>query len=233
MSDAFLNCEEARVSIGADPHSLSSQLAAHLRGCTACSRYREEMLELERDLHRALALPLPQSAPASHSVRRSMRRFMPPHPWALAATLIVMVGLALVLLALRPSDTLAADVVAHVAGEPGSWSSTERLPTDAVELILRRARVTLASDADPVVYAQSCWFRGEWVPHLVVRTAHGPYTVLVLPNEHTRARRYFNEGGYSGVLLPTSGGTLAVLGRGTASADAAVDEVRRSFKFER
>jgi len=131
----------------------------------------------------------------------------------------------------RPTDTLAHEVVEHVAHEPESWSSGESVAASLLAQVLERAGVTRTRAAAPVTYAQTCRFRGAWVPHLVLHTPQGPYTVIVLRGTHLPERRYFNEGGYSGVLLPASGGTFAVLGRGAVSADAAADEVSRSLRF--
>jgi len=136
-----------------------------------------------------------------------------------------------VLFTVRPTDTLAQDVITHVANEPQSWSSSAPVPPGELDRVLSRAGVVRAADAAPVSYAQTCWFRNRWVPHLVVRTAHGPYTVLVLRGTQLRKPRHFNDGTYSGLLVPVSGGTFAILGRGAASPDAAADEVSHSLSF--
>jgi hypothetical protein len=230
-----VNCEEARLLIGSDPRAIPEALAEHLRSCEACARFRGEMLALEDDLHRALSLPMPVRAERARPTARPAA----PRPartwhsarWALAATVLLGAGIALVLLILRPTDTLAAELVAHVEAEPESWSAAQPLRAPAVEPILSQAGVALAPGAGPVVYARTCHFRGRSVPHLVLRTALGSYTVLVLRGERVTQRRDFSEEGYSGVLLPASGGTLAVLGRAGLDTSAAADEVARSIRF--
>jgi len=210
-----VNCESARLLIGSDPRALPEELAEHVRDCEACTQYRREMLPLEQDLHRALSL-----ARTASYVR-----------WALAASVLITAGIAVVLLALRPTDTLAADLVAHVEAEPQSWSAQQPVAPPALEPILGRAGVRLAPGAGPVVYARTCSFRGRWVPHLVLHSALGSYTVLVLRGERLAQRREFSEEGYSGVLLPVAGGTLAVLGRRGLETNAAADEAGRSIQF--
>jgi hypothetical protein len=232
-----MNCDDARRLIGADPRTVPEELAGHLASCTACTRYREEMLVLERDLRRALTLPAPvrstsSSRPAMASrAARSSRRFATRGPWALAASVLLTAVAALLLFAVRPTDTLARDVVQHVSDEPDSWSPRSQVSGSALAGVLERAGIARTRDASPVTYAQTCRFHGGWVPHLVVLTAQGPYTVIVLRGTHTPARRYFNEGGYSGLLLPADGGTFVVLERGSANADAAAADVSRSLKF--
>jgi len=64
------------------------------------------------------------------------------------------------------------------------------------------------------------------VPHLVVQTAAGPVTVMVLVHEPVRAATQFDENGYRGVIVPVAGhGSLAVLARGEATDPKMVEEV--------
>jgi hypothetical protein len=120
---------------------------------------------------------------------------------------------------LRPTDTLARAVVAHVEAEPESWLAREHVSTGDIDAALRRAGVQLDITSDKVTYAQSCWFRGHYVPHLVVQTATGPTTILLLRHEPVAARRTFHEGGMSGVLVPSGEGSVAVLARGSAGVE--------------
>lgn len=52
-----MNCEHARLQIGADPSASDAGLEAHLAGCADCRGYQREMRHLEGDLHRALDWP--------------------------------------------------------------------------------------------------------------------------------------------------------------------------------
>jgi hypothetical protein len=227
-----VNCESARLLIGSDPRALPAELAEHVRGCAACAQFRSEMLALEQDLQRALSLAPPERARRTpRTARTRAARTAVVVRWALAASVLIAAGIAVVLLALRPTDTLAADLVAHVEAEPQSWSAEQPLTPPTLEPILGRAGVRLAANAGPVMYARTCYFRGRWVPHLVLHSALGSYTVLVLRNEHLAQRRAFSEEGYSGVLLPVAGGTLAVLGRGGLDTQAAADEAGRAIRF--
>jgi len=198
-----MTCEEARRQIGGDPGCASPALREHLNGCAACTRFAEETQRLEQQLRRALC-----EAEASRRARAAFS--MTTRRWALAASLVIAAGVAALIFGLRPSASLAAEVVEHVKGEPASWSSAQPAPAATVATILHNAGVSL-SDPTRVVYARSCMFRGHEVPHLVVRTPHGPYTVMILRHEHIGHTQRFNEGGFSGMLIPAAGGTLAVL----------------------
>ena len=132
---------------------------------------------------------------------------------------------------LRPSDTLAREVVAHVQEEPDSWLARQHVDAQSIDNTLRNAGVKLDITSDRISYAQSCWFRDHYVPHLVVQTAQGPVTVLILRNQHVSARRSFHEAGMSGVIVPAPQGSIAVLTRGGASIDAVAAEMQRDVSW--
>jgi len=214
MSAAAPECRQARLHIGADPHHLPADIAAHVEGCAACRRFRDETLSLDGRLHAALDLPL------THFRRAAVvhtRRF------ALAASVV----LALTMLGfwlLRPATALAGEVVAHVEEEADSWNSHENLPAEQVAGIMRTAGAQFDSPY-PVVYGYPCPFKGHRVAHLVVRTPTGMMTVMLIPHEHVRRRTEFARDGMSGLLLPAGEGSVALLTRDGAIADSMADEI--------
>jgi hypothetical protein len=150
---------------------------------------------------------LKRKAPAPVAKHRRPRLF------AFAASVAAALIIGGTLWLSRPPTSLAAEVVAHVEGEPDSWQKIEPVPAEQLEAVLRKSGVKLGTGMEPVVYASSCWFRGHFVPHVVVTTKHGPVTVMILLHEHVTAAQQFNEDGYSGLLVPASTGGVAVLSR--------------------
>jgi hypothetical protein len=221
---------EARLLIGAAPGEVSALLAEHLARCPQCTLFQQEMRRMDRDLARLLAAPLPPLAdtrvlaPAMPRAKAVGPAF--PGLLALAASLVLCVGLGVLLWTLRPQPSLAAGVLDHVALESTSWSNVAPMTAAATDAVLAGAEVSLDPADTVVTYARICLFNGHWVPHLVVRTASGPVTVMVLRQEHIAARQSFRQSGYSGILVPTpSGGTLAVIVRG----DPDLDDVARAL----
>jgi hypothetical protein len=194
--------------IGADPRGAAPGLSEHLAACPACARFRDEMLGLEENIQRALQRP-PDLGRGVRPARAS-----PWRPLALAASVLLACAAVLGVWLLRPSDTLARDLVAHVQAEPESWLSDQQVSAEGIGHALQGAGVALELTSDKVTYAQSCWFRGHYVPHLVVQTAQGPATVLILRHEQVPAARSFSEAGMNGVIVPAQNGSIAVLARG-------------------
>ena len=208
-----MTCDEARLLIGADPGAATTALEEHLATCAACARFRDEMRSLDADIRRALERPPDIARP------RSDRQPLRWRQWALAASVVLATLAVLGVWLLRPSDTLAREVVAHVQGEPDSWLATQHVSAQGITQALHGAGVALEITSDKIMYAQSCWFRGHYVPHLVIQTARGPATVLILRHEQPRPRRAFHEAGMSGVIVPAEQGSIAVLTRGAGDLD--------------
>lgn len=208
-------CDDARLQIGAEPGSSSAALEEHLHACAACRQFRDEMRALDANIRRAIEQP-PELEPA-RPVRAPPSVWRQPRAlrhWALAASLTLATFAVLALWLLRPSDSLARDVVAHVQAEPESWLQQQPVSTQEIVAALRKEGVQLDVTSDRFTYAHLCLFRGRYVPHLVMQTANGPTTILLLRHERVGAGRTFHEEGMSGVLVPLGQGSIAVLARG-------------------
>lgn len=234
-----MNHNEARLLIGAEPESPpSADLATHLASCAQCAQFQREMTALDANIRRALELaPVTVGSAPTASVTpiASARATRPVKPtnvwsgWALAASVAVLS--VFVIWALRPSDTLAHDLVAHVEYESDSWLKKQPVSPNTVNDTLAKAGVALDMSSDKVMYARSCLFRGHLVPHLVVSTSKGPVTVLVLPQEKVAHRTQFHEDGMTGVITPAPHGSIAVLALGNENIDAVAQEVQESVRW--
>ena len=85
--------------------------------------------------------------------------------------------------------------------------------------------------SERIVYAQSCWFRGHYVPHLVLQTAQGPATVLLLRHEPVTRREAFREAGMTGIIVPARQGSIALLTRSGANLNALAGEMQQDMRW--
>jgi hypothetical protein len=198
-----------RRALLSDPRSEDAGMRQHRDTCAQCAAYTMRLLQFETRLERALQLQI--DAPA----RLSPRRF------ALAASVLLALLIAGALWLAVPRNSLAAAVVGHMAGEPNAWNTRTAVPDPELDSVLNNANMRLRASAGVVSYANGCEFRGHVVPHLVVQTAQGPVTVMVLVHEQVGKQVQFDEHGYRGVIVPVPGhGSLALLMR---APDASVD----------
>ena len=63
------------------------------------------------------------------------------------------------------------------------------------------------------------------MPHLVIQTALGPVTVLVMRDEKVRRPFEFREQGYAGTIEPAGAGSIAVIGRSPVQARRVATQV--------
>ncbi len=66
-----MNHNEARLLIGADPHSVPPELAEHLASCPECAQFQREMIALDENIRRALEqAPLSGAQPGGSTAQR-------------------------------------------------------------------------------------------------------------------------------------------------------------------
>jgi hypothetical protein len=208
----------------ADPHDPDPDLRAHRESCAECRAFTEQLLRFEARLERALLIDIPTKPVVLPFAGRAQgpRRWM-----AMAASLLLALVVAGGVWLTLPQRSLAAAVVAHMAGEPDAWQLTDVPVRDAdLNEVLKDSRLRLKPAAGVVSYASSCSFRGHKVPHLVVQTQSGPVTVMVLVHEAVRNPKQFDEQGYRGTIVPVPGhGSIAVLMRDASSGSGDVERI--------
>jgi Protein of unknown function (DUF3379) len=222
----MMDHDRYRMQLLADPRNPDAEMREHRDTCPDCARFSERLLSFEGRLERALRIeiasrenfvPLAALPPA----KRGRLRWM-----AMAAgVLLCSIVAGAVWLAL-PERSLAAAVVAHMAGEPDAWRTVAAVPDPELEAVLRESKLRLTGQTGTVTYASSCFFRGHNVPHLVVQSKSGPVTVMVLVHESVKHAKQFDEQGYRGAIVPVPGhGSLAVLMRDPGTDKQEVEQI--------
>jgi len=229
-----MNCAEYRRLLLTDPGDPPAAMRTHVASCHECTQYTSRISRFEGRLQQALKVDV-HGAPRGRVVslqaerlrRRGKKSPLQSRTMAIAASvLLAVVGVGLLWLA-APGRSLAAAVVNHMAGEPDAWARTDvAVAEPKLEEVMSGTGAHLQPGAGLVSYAHSCEFRGHLVPHLVVQTAAGPVTVMLLVHESVRRDVRFAEHGYSGVIVPLRGhGSLAVLERTPDAEPKAINAV--------
>ncbi len=214
-----MDCTLIRERIESDPARLDDATVAHLQHCTACSAYADRVHNAERLINQALRFDVT-------ALRRSATKTpVADSPWArhrvaisgFAAALVLGVAVWFGMQADPNADAagLVAEVVGHWYEEPGSWVQTDvQVSAASLEQVVSgQAEIDIA-ELGLLSYAQSCFVRGEWVPHLVLQGEQGPVMLLLLPNEVVDEPLPLElpEEGLSGVIVPHGDGSIAIMG---------------------
>jgi hypothetical protein len=229
----MINHEQYRRVVLANPFGIDPEREAHRARCKDCRAFTERVITFERRLVSTLNVTAPTRAKILPFNTRAAVGVAKGRRWLALAASVAMAFVAAGIW-LTPRSSLAADVVSHMTEEPAAWESHATLSAGELAPVLKRADMTLNPNAASVSYANSCGFRGQVVPHLVVQSPSGPVTVMVLIHESVSKARHFDEQGYRGTILPIPHhGSIAVLmkepGTTAAEIDAIAAQVRSAI----
>jgi hypothetical protein len=238
-----MNCLEFRRCVGAEPGLQGAAISQHRAACPTCARYQDQMRAMDTMIGRALRVDLPAAAARPATAVTPPRggggagpvassRWIQQRWYALAASLLLGVAIAATLWVSFPTPGLAAEIIDHVLHEPDAWNSEQVLTAEEVASAFRSSSVRLKAAAGEVTYARRCWHKGHWVPHLVVRTASGPVTVLLLAHREVQAAVPLEDAGFSGVVLPAPRGSIAIVGRGSVDRDEIARQVFAAVEWD-
>ncbi len=231
-----MNCEEYREAIAADPSFDGG--ADHLSECAACQTYRNEMLQLDQTISRALAidvpeLSIPDLADADNVVSLQERRLSPPVWMAMAATVVLatFVGIRMTNIG-DDFDTLGEQLLAHIDHEPYAMRVTDVAVSDArLQSVVPANVARLDHSAGLITYAQSCRINGRDVPHLVLQGERGPVTIILMPHEMVDGPQSVMGESVNGVILPVGDGSIAIFGEREESLDRIEKQIRESVTW--
>ncbi len=236
--NAMNTCEEYREAIAADPSFDGG--AAHLSQCSACQEFRAEILVLDRNIQRALAISVPDldlpDLPEIDTSRVSVlspRRFATPAWLAVAATVTLAAFIGFRMQAHDVSGgTLAEQIISHIDHEPFSFRVNDTAVSDRrLARVVPATIATMDHSAGLITYAQSCIINGRQVPHLVIQGERGPVTILLMPEEKISAAQSFGNENTRGIILPVGNGSIAIVGGADERLDKIQERVRNSVTW--
>ena len=211
-----MNCEDFRQNLLAAPDDMNDAMASHMEACEPCQGVASQMLAMDTVLREAMQVEVPQNLGQTIMLQKILQRKRRVNIplFAMAATILLGVGFATGSWLGRANTTELTDaLIAHVEHEPLLLRpSTDVVEFQRVSNVLQQANVNLRADIGRVRHVGLCLFNGKKVPHLVVTTQNGPVTVMLLPDETVDSVQSFDNGVFSGVIVPNGRGAIAIIG---------------------
>ena len=224
-----MKCLEVRRLLTANPKHRDDALVMHLHDCKSCAAYSQQLQQEEHRLEKALQLDVPEGLTErillnqSTAIRaRGRHRF----GLAIAATVVLSVGVTFGLLRTGIDDGLQGAIIAHVKAEPEHLASQQLASLTDLNALMNKHGARLTHSVGTVNYAGSCVIRRAKGVHLVIEAEEHPVTVLYMPDETLPHRETIVNQQIQGVILPTEKGSLAILGQD----DNSVQEVMQRFE---
>jgi hypothetical protein len=206
----------------------------HRSVCRRCAALAVRASIFERHLEAALLGPAQAQIPAV-LVERIMTNHWSSLPrersYALVASVLLLVVLTLSGSSLRLVPSLENAIVAHLDAERHALAQRALVKQETVKATLQPLGVELSTDLGEVTYARLCTIGQRPAAHFVLAGEQAPVTVLLLRGEHVLRPRSISTGAWAGMLLPVSGGGLAILGSPNERLDLVERQLRAGLRW--
>lgn len=208
------NCIDFRREKLADPRRLTEAAEEHLIACPACQAFSRRVNVGERMLQQTVAIDVPDGLAERVLVGGRARTRSPFTLWALAASMVLSVGLGVQYWHAAPDREHVALAVEHVIHEPEALMSTRLIEPQRVAQVLESFGAEVKVPLAAVRYVKLCPVPGGTGWHIVFDTPDGPATVLLMPQKDSRVRTLTTQYRGMGVHVEAGGqGVVAVVAR--------------------
>ena len=229
------NCIDFRREKLADPRRLTEAAEEHLIACPACQAFSRRVNAGERMLQQTVAIDVPDGLAERILVGSRARTRSPLKLWALAASMVLSLGLGVQYWHTAPDRERVALAVEHVMHEPEALMSTRLIEPQRVSQVLESFGAEVKVPMTAVRYVKLCPVPGGTGWHIVFDTGHGPATLLLMPQSRERAAAtriitasYRNMGVH---VEPGGQGVFAVVAADETRARAAADMLHRHVSW--
>ncbi|MFK7955420.1 MAG: DUF3379 family protein [Lysobacterales bacterium] len=216
-----MDFEQFKIFLNADPRSREPEFLEAARSSIQNASDHAKALAFEDKLDNALRVPV--VSPTTDDIlthcfgdEQSVSSYRPPTWLAMAAAVLVLVGVASVLLpGASPVDAYAREAfIAHLGHpEPGALSSEDAISADAVILAFANQGIAMRDALADVTYMSPCVIGEKKGMHLVVTEKSGDQiTVMMMPGEGLESSHNFSVETMTVQMVPTNAGALALFG---------------------
>jgi hypothetical protein len=235
MSADGFNCIDFRREKMADPRRLTEAAEEHLIACAGCQSFSRRVNAQERALQQAVSIDVPDGLAERIIVAGRSQTRTPYKLWALAASLVLSVGMGAQYWHAAPDRDRIALAVDHVMHEPQALMSTRLIEPERVAQVFESFGAEVRVPLSSVRYVKLCPVPGGTGWHIVFDTDKGPATLLLLPQNTAKKARVLTAsyGGMGVHVEPGGQGMFAVVAGDEEQARAAAGMLHRHVSWVR
>lgn len=221
-----MNCLECRRLLFAIPRARTAEQEAHLAQCSPCAALAAEAAEFEARLEEAVLVPAPDGLADRVLLRQKMQRAPRYHVLALAATLVLGIGIGTQFYRaqhaehepVRPAVALGADhpavsAISFVVDHEARLLSAGRTGDPQVMMAsLKRLGLNLPVHQVTVRYLGKCPLPGGGQgDHIVLTTPEGQVTLILAPDYPVGSRVMVADRSMTALVQPVGAGGYIVI----------------------
>jgi len=215
-----MNCLDFRRQLLTDPFCKDVELLAHEAECPSCAPFARDVRAQEirlRNALQAISAPEGMAERIQLAARFDHRSTVQRRWWYSAAAAVLMtIGVSMVSLLStsieRGNVALAQSVINHIEDESHHLREVHPVTAGRINRVFERFGAEVAGNLGTVNFAAECLMRDRTGVHLVMPGQMGPITVFFMPGEMTASNLVVDSTRFSGRILPTSWGSIAVVG---------------------
>ena len=181
-----MNCLEFRRICLAEPGNQGNDYLRHQQECPRCAEHVASVIRDDKQIEEALRVDVPDNLASRVILRQSIfsgraERRRARLMYALAAGVLLAIGLAGGWFAVNHVPEVDRAVIARISAVPASRVATQQIPNAEVIRVIRTVGGELNGELGNVYYASIYYVRDHQCGQLVVQGAAGPVTILLMP----------------------------------------------------
>ncbi len=232
-----MNCLDVCRLLATDPEHLNQKIEQHLQSCTQCTAYALQQKEFNQGLQQVMKIDVPSGLKARILLRQSIekqnkKRFSNRGFFAIAASLLVTMGIGLTVVLFQAAPLLESVVLAHIKNEVKHLSEVKEINHRSLNNMLSGIQLSVVNKPVKMTYAGTCNIRKQSGAHFIVQGEHGRVTILIMPGEFVSNIKRLSDPRFNGYIYPTSYGSMAVVGESKENLDRVYKEFKMLVKIK-
>lgn len=228
-----MNCLEFRRRLLEDPFDNDEELLKHEQQCQNCESFAVEVRAQEvqiRNTLKSIEPPPDMVDRILFETKFDEKPSLPQKIWfAAAASIMLTVAVSIISLMStswdRSNVALAQSVLHHIDDESHHLREIGPVKASNVKYLFNRFGADVTGDLGIINFAAECLMRQHTGVHLILPGKEGPITVFFMPGESAESEVTVNSERFQGEILPTSWGSVAVVGEQGENIDGIAEKM--------
>lgn len=230
-------CDSFQKAYAADPEAMDQSFFEHENQCLKCRTFVKELQILNKHLPSAIGVDVPERLADDllriPSLRRDRAYASGATKFAIAATVVMVIGLAYLQNQLLPNQPAALPemVYEHIMHEPGALAANKPIRAAVLRSTMNDFGVPLRSRLENVVHLTLCPIGNTQAIHMTVSGQRGPVSVLLLLGVNIDKRMPVEFDKLVGYIVPGRPGSVAIVGNENEALEKVESEINSAIDW--